>query len=49
MFRLVKKMYVRLLKSIVSASNHAKRISLSSQKCITQPTLINLHSHEYSQ
>ena len=37
-----------LLTSIVSAFNHIKCVSLSSQKCITQPTL-NLHSNEYSQ
>ena len=34
---------------MVSASSHTKCISLSSQKCMPQPTLINLHSNEYSQ
>ena len=38
-----------LLSSIVNASNHTKCISLSNQKCKTQPTLINLHPNEYSQ
>ena len=38
-----------LLISITSASNHTKCISLSNQKCIIQPTLINLHSNKYSQ
>ena len=38
-----------LLIGIVNASNHAKYLSLSNQKCMTQPTLINLHSKEYSQ
>ena len=35
--------------SIVNASNHRNSISLSNQKCMTQPTLINLHPNEYSQ
>ena len=42
------KIFIRLL-SIVSASNHTKSVSLSNQKCMTQPTLINLHPNEYSQ
>ena len=49
MFRLIKKMFAILLTSIVSASNHTKCISLSNQKCITQPTLINLYPNKYSQ
>ena len=49
MFRLIKKMFIRLLTGIVSASNHAKCMSLSNQKCMTQSTLINLHPNEYSQ
>ena len=32
-----------LLISIVNESNHAKHISLSSQKFMIQATLINLH------
>ena len=35
----LKKFFVILLTSIVSASNHTKCISLSNQKCMTQPTL----------
>ena len=35
--------------SIVNACNHTKYISLSNQKCMIQPTLINLHPHEYNQ
>ena len=27
--------------------NHAKCVSLSNQKCMIQPTLINLHPNEY--
>ena len=42
-------MFIRLLTCIVRASNHTKCISLSNQKCITQPTLINFHPNEYSQ
>ena len=40
---------MELLVSIVNASNHTKCISLSNQKFMTQPTLINLHPNEYSQ
>ena len=32
-----------LLTSLVNASNHTKCLSLSNQKCTTQPTIINLH------
>ena len=46
---LMRKMFIRLLTSIVSTSNHTKCISLSSQKCIIQATLINLHPNEYCQ
>ena len=48
MFRLVKKVFIGLLSSIVNASNHTKCVSLSSQKCKFQLTLINLHPNEYS-
>ena len=41
-------MFVLLLNSILSASNHTKCVSLSNQKGMTQPTLINLHPNEYS-
>ena len=49
MFGLIKKFFVILLISIVSASNHTKCVSLSNQKCMTQPTLINFYPNEYSQ
>ena len=49
MFGAIKKIFIVLLTSIVSVSNHKKCVSLSNQKCITQPTLINLHPNEYSQ
>ena len=49
MFGLIKKIFIGLLADIVSASNHSKYVSLSNQKRITQPTLINLHPNEYRQ
>ena len=42
-------MFVIWLLSIVSASNHAKFVSLNNQKFMTQPNLINLHPNEHSQ
>ena len=41
MFGLIKKTFMDLLISIVNAYNHTKCVSLSNQKCMTQPTLIN--------
>ena len=38
-----------LLISIINTSNHTKCVSLSNQKCMTQPTFINLHPNEYNQ
>ena len=49
MFGLIKKMFIRLLTSLVNGSNHIKCVSLSNQKCIIPPTLINLHPNECSQ
>ena len=49
MFRLVKKVFIGLLSSIVNTSIHTKCNSLSSQKCEIQPTLISLHPNESSQ
>ena len=49
MFGFIKKLIIGLLVGIVSASNHTKFMSLSNQKYITQPILINLHPNEYSQ
>ena len=37
-----------LLIKIVNASNHTKCVSLSTQKYMIQPTLINLHPNESS-
>ena len=46
MVRIIKKMFIKLL---TSPSNHTKCVSLSNQKCMIQPTLINLHPDEYTQ
>ena len=42
-------MFIGLLSDIVSATNHTKCISLTNQKCTTQPTITNLHPNEYTQ
>ena len=52
MFGLIKKIFFGLLTGPVNGSykvNHTKCVSLSNQKCMTQPTLINLHPNECSQ
>ena len=49
MFKLIKKIFIELLISRANTSNHTMCVSLSNQKCMTQPTLINLHPNEYSQ
>ena len=48
-FGLIKKISIGLLTGLVNGSNHTKCISLSNKKCMIQPTLINLHSNQYSQ
>ena len=43
-------MFIGLLTGLVNGlTNHTKCISLSNQKCMIQPTLINWHPNEYSQ
>ena len=42
-------MFIVLLSNIVNASDRTRWVSLSNQKCETQPTLINLHPNEYGQ
>ena len=42
-------MCIGLLTSNVNVSNHTECVSLSDQKCTTQPPLINLHSSKYAQ
>ena len=49
MFGLIKRILTGLLTGIVSTSNHTKCILWRNQKCMTQPTLSNLHPNEYSQ
>ena len=49
MFGLIKKVFMGLLINIVNASNHAKCVLLSNQKCEVQPTFINLYPNDYSQ
>ena len=49
MFPLIKKILIELLTGTGNVSNHAKRVLLSNQKCMTQPTLFNLHRNVYSQ
>ena len=49
MFGLIKKIFIVLLTGLINGSNHTKCVSLSNQKCMTQPNLINLHPNEYSQ
>ena len=46
MFKLIKMIFFGLVTGIVSASNHTKCVSLSNQKYMSQPTLINLHYDE---
>ena len=47
MFGLIQKIFIGLLTHLVNGSNHTKYTSLSIQKCMIQPTLINLHPNEY--
>ena len=42
MFRLIKKIFVGLLTGLVDRSNNTKCVSLSNQKYMIQPTVINL-------
>ena len=49
MFGIIKDMFIVLLSKIFNGTNHTKCVTLSNQKCMTRPTIINLHSNEYSQ
>ena len=49
MFVLIKTMFIGLLTSLVNGSNRTKCVSLSNQKFIIKPTLLNLHPNEYCQ
>ena len=48
MFGLIKKISIALLTDLVKDSNHTKCVSLSNQKCMIEPTLINLPPSKYS-
>ena len=48
MFGLIKRIFIGLLTGKVNGFNHTKCVSLNNQKCMTQPTLINLHPSDYS-
>ena len=49
MFGIIQKMFIVLLTNIVNGSSHTKCKLLNNQKCMIEPTFINLHSSEYSQ
>ena len=42
-FGLIKKIFIGLLTDLVNERNYTKCMSLSNQKCMTQPTFINLY------
>ena len=48
MLGIIKKVFIVLLNKIVNGSNYTKCVSLSNQKCMIQPIIINLHPNEYS-
>ena len=48
MFGLIKNTFMGKLINVVNVSNQTKCVSLSNQKCMIQPTFINLHPNEYS-
>ena len=48
MLGIIQKINMALFINIANASNHTECVSLSNQKCMIQPTLINLHPNEYS-
>ena len=48
MFGVIKKIFNQLLTGLDKAFNHAKCVSLTTQKCTTQPIPIDLHPNEYT-
>ena len=44
-----KKMFIRYLTGLINRSNHTKYVSLRNQKCMIEPSLINLYPNEYIQ
>ena len=49
MFGLIEKIFIGLLTGLVNGSNNTNCVWLNNQKCMTQPTLINLNPNECSQ
>ena len=49
MLGLIKTIFIGLSTGLVNGSNRTQCVSLNNKKCMTQPTLINLHPNEYSQ
>ena len=49
MFGLTNTIFIGLLTGLVNECNYTKCMLLSNQKCMTESTLINLHSKEYRQ
>ena len=49
MLGLIKKIFTGLVTGLVNGSNHNKCLSLSNQRCMIQPSLINLDPNECSQ
>ena len=49
MLGLIKKIFTRLVTGLVNGSNDNKCLSSSNQKCMIQPSLINLDPNECSQ
>ena len=46
---LIKKILIGVLNGHVKGSNHTRCVSIRYQKCMTQPTFIDLHPNKYSQ
>ena len=49
MFHFIKQIFIGLLIGLADASKQAKCVSISNQKCMIHPTIINLHPNEYTQ
>ena len=49
MINLIRNIFIGLLTGLVKGSNHTKCVSLSNQKCMIHPAVINLYPNEYSQ
>ena len=45
MIGLIKKVFIGLLTGLINGTNHTKSVSLSNQKYMIEPTLINLHDN----